>query len=70
MARELAELIFSQAHAMNEQMLAGMKHAKDDARRDLKPLFEVYDMACHDDAVKIPTKLHLIIEALRKKYAA
>lgn len=66
---DLGRLLFEQANQLTRQRQLGMEHGHAHAARDLKALFLAYDRAQLDPNTRIPTMLHLAIEALRKKYA-
>lgn len=64
----LSDLILLHADAMNTQLCTGMTYGREHAARDMQVLFKAYDAALVNPDAKIPTMLHLSIEALRKKY--
>ncbi len=66
---DLGRLLFEQASAFNQQLIAGVQYGEMHAALDMKPLFAAYDKAVLDHGTRIPTTLHLAIESLRKKYA-
>lgn len=69
MAQELADMILTQANALNEQFYRGAEIGREDVRRDVRVMLEEYDRALHDPHTTIPTRLHLAIEVLRTKHA-
>ena len=66
---DLGRMLFEQANAMNNQFVRGMEATREQLTIELKTLFEAYDRACLDPNAKIPTRLHLALEDLRKRYA-
>lgn len=61
---ELSDMIFAQANAMNQQFQTGLKAGKEMNRAAHKALKVAYDAALKDEAVKIPTTLHVAIEQI------
>ncbi len=67
---DLGRMMFEQVNAMNNQFSRGMEATREQLRIELKTLFAAYDRACLDPDAKIPTRLHMAMESLRKRYAS